>query len=101
MIKITKIRAIWRWGLLFFIMLSILLFGCVKKSRLAEIPEYPPTKKFLENQAEVKRRAQAILEYNERERRTNLVKGQEINYSKWEPIYRRIVEARTHQYPQQ
>lgn len=99
MIEITKIKAKWRWGLLFSMMLSILLFGCVKKSRLAEIPEYFPTKGFLENQAEVKQRAKAIRDYNEREKRINLAKGQKTNYKKWEPIYRRISEAKTHKFP--
>jgi hypothetical protein len=68
--------------------------ACVQKTELPEFPEYPPTKPFLEEQEQRKRRAAAILEFRRRERLKFLRRSRARTLAAWQPIYDRIAAAR-------
>ena len=68
--------------------------ACVQKTELPDFPEYPPTKPFLEEQEQRKRRAAAIREFRRTERLKFLRLSQARTLAAWQPIYNRISAAR-------
>ena len=68
--------------------------GCAIEGGLPDMPEYPPTRPFLEEQERLRQKAIAIREFRRRERAKYATKGLEASLAAWQPIYDRIVAAR-------
>ena len=84
-----------RSGILWALLgLALVVTDCSKGNTLPDFPEFPPTRPFLEEQAERKRRARAIAEYRRRERLKFGIMNQEENLAAWLPIYRRAEQGR-------
>ena len=80
--------------LLALLCLALVVTDCSQGSTLPDFPEFAPTRPFLEEQEERKRRTRAIAEYRQRERLKFGKMNQEENLASWLPIYRRAEQGR-------
>lgn len=88
-------RRLIRSGTLWVLLgLALVVTDCSNGAGLPEFPEFPPTRPFLEEQAERKRRARAIADFRQRERLKFGKMNQEENLAAWLPIYRRAEQGR-------
>jgi hypothetical protein len=93
--KLRGQRRLVRSGTLWAVLgLALLVTDCSDGSSLPEFPVFAPTRPFLEEQAERKRRALAIAEFRRRERLKFGIMNQEENLAAWLPIYRRAEHGR-------